>query len=77
MTTLTLEELKKYDGQEGRAAYVAFQGQVYDLSAGASWAEGNHYDEHFAGQDLTEAMDYAPHGEEVLAGFPVVGELGQ
>jgi predicted heme/steroid binding protein len=75
MTTFTLEELKRFDGQEGRPAYIAFHGKVYDVTAGASWPEGSHYDEHFAGQDLTEALDYAPHGEEALARTPVVGEL--
>jgi len=75
MRKFTLEELKKYDGKEGRPAYVAYKGKVYDVSSSPSWAGGEHYGEHFAGRDLTEAMAEAPHGEEVLEGFPVVGEL--
>jgi len=30
---------------------------------------------HKAGQDLTEALKEAPHSEELLKKFPIVGEL--
>lgn len=75
MRTFTLEELAEFDGRDGRPAYIAYQGKVYDVSAGATWSDGDHFAEHQAGQDLTEALDYAPHGEEALQRMPVVGEL--
>ena len=77
MRTFTLAELAQFDGLDGRPAYVAYQGKVYDLSAGATWIDGSHFDEHDAGQDLTDALDYAPHGDEALQGMPVVGELAR
>ena len=75
MKTFTLDELAQNDGRDGRPAYVAFEGKIYDISAGPTWTDGSHFDEHDAGQDLTEALGYAPHGEEALAAYPVVGEL--
>jgi len=75
MRTFTREELQKFDGREGRPAYVAFRGKVYDVSESFLWRGGKHQVLHQAGEDLTEAMQEAPHGEELLARFPVVGEL--
>jgi len=75
MRTFTREELQKFDGREGRPAYVAFRGKVYDVSGSFLWRGGKHQVLHQAGEDLTETMQEAPHGEELLARFPVVGEL--
>jgi predicted heme/steroid binding protein len=75
MRTFTREELREFDGREGRPAYVAFRGKVYDVSESFLWRGGKHQVLHQAGEDLTEAMQEAPHGEELLARFPVVGEL--
>lgn len=75
MRKFTLSELRWYDGKEGRPAYVAFQGKVYDVSSSFLWREGRHQVLHNAGEDLTEALRDAPHGPELLARFPVVGEL--
>jgi predicted heme/steroid binding protein len=75
MRTFTREELREFDGREGRPAYVAFRGKVYDVSGSFLWRGGKHQVLHQAGEDLTEAMQEAPHGEELLARFPVVGEL--
>lgn len=74
MKKFSLKELKKYDGVKG-PAYVAYKGKVYDVSESPSWIDGLHGDEHEAGLDLTEAMADAPHGGDMLDGFPVVGEL--
>jgi predicted heme/steroid binding protein len=71
----TRAELLHFDGREGRPAYVAFDGKVYDLSASASWDAGLHYEEHEAGTDLSEAMAEAPHDPDELERFPVVGRL--
>ena len=75
MRKFTREELREFDGREGRPAYVAFRGKVYDVSESFLWRGGKHQVLHQAGEDLTEAMQEAPHGEELLARFPVVGEL--
>jgi predicted heme/steroid binding protein len=71
----TAEELASFDGKDGRPAYVAFEGRVYDVSASDEWQGGEHQEEHSAGADLTDDMDFAPHGAEFLEGFPVVGTL--
>lgn len=70
-----MSELRRYDGKEGRPAYVAFQGKVYDVSSSFLWRGGRHQAMHNAGEDLTEALRSAPHGPELLMRFPVVGEL--
>jgi predicted heme/steroid binding protein len=71
----TLEELKKYDGKDGRPAYVAYKGKVYDVTESLLWMEGNHQGMHEAGKDLTEEMSQAPHGEELLDRVKLVGIL--
>lgn len=71
----TIDELEKFDGKEGRKAYVACNGKVYDLTASDMWEGGEHSGIHEAGIDLTEEMDNAPHGNEVMESFPVVGVL--
>jgi len=71
----TLQELKQYDGKEGRRAYVAVKGKVYDVTDSYLWIDGNHQGEHNTGIDLTEALTRAPHGEEELANAKLVGIL--
>ena len=68
-------ELANYDGRDGRSAYVAVSGTVYDVSESLRWQEGNHEGTHQAGQDLTEALKSAPHVRTVVERFPVVGKL--
>jgi len=68
----TRDELSKYDGLDGRPAYVSYSGAVYDVSESDLFIDGDHLG-HDLGMDLTVEMDDAPHGDELLAGFPVVG----
>lgn len=75
MPKLDARELETHDGKEGRAAYVSVRGTVYDVSGSSLWESGLHMDLHLAGADLTEAIERAPHGMEVLDGFPKVGVL--
>lgn len=71
----THEELKAFDGKEGRQSYVAFKGKVYDASDSTLWKNGSHGQVHVAGHDLTDELAEAPHGEEVFLRLPVVGEV--
>ena len=71
----TVEELAAFDGKEGRPAYVAYSGKVYDVTGSVMWENGEHEDEHSAGVDMTDDMDFAPHIEDVLGPFPVVGTI--
>ncbi len=70
---LSLEELAQFDGKDGRPAYVAIEGLIYDVSE-APFGQGEHGGMP-AGTDITEAMANAPHGENPLAKRPVVGRL--
>ena len=68
-------ELKKFDGKEGRPAYVAIEGKIFDVSESRIWAEGRHMGLHSAGEELNNSIKNAPHDTEILSRFPVVGEL--
>ncbi|MHB1377152.1 MAG: cytochrome b5 domain-containing protein [Candidatus Humimicrobiaceae bacterium] len=73
--TFTRDGLRKFNGKDGKSAYVAFKGKVYDITKSSFWDGGDHFGQHEAGMDLTEEIDDAPHGDETLADMPVVGEL--
>ncbi|MFH1483097.1 MAG: cytochrome b5 domain-containing protein, partial [Chloroflexota bacterium] len=75
MRGFTSKELSTFDGRQGRPAYIAYKGKVYDISASPLWRGGAHQDQHLAGRDLTAELAEAPHGEENLAGLPVMGEF--
>jgi predicted heme/steroid binding protein len=70
----TEEELKQFDGKNGRSAYVGYKGKVYDVTASYQWEDGEHTG-HTAGEDLTMQMEIAPHGEEVMEKMKIVGIL--
>lgn len=69
----TLGELSTYDGAQGRPAYVAVNGIVYDVSLEATWGGGTHFGL-TAGKDLTEQFKGC-HGESILEKLPKVGIL--
>ncbi len=73
----TLAELAKFDGVDGKPAFVAYQGKVYDVTASTMWEDGDHLGAHQAGADLTEAMAESPHEDNVMDDFPQVGILKQ
>ncbi|HHS97467.1 MAG TPA: cytochrome B5 [Chloroflexi bacterium] len=75
MRRFTLEDLARYDGKDGQPAYIAYGGRVYDVSESFLWQGGRHQVLHDAGTDLTAALDQAPHGEDLLERFPIVGLL--
>lgn len=71
----TLEELSTYDGSSGRAAYVAVNGTVYDISKEATWGGGTHFGL-YAGKDLSaEFMGCHKGMVETLNKLPKVGVL--
>ncbi len=75
MRIFTVKDLAKYNGKNGKPAYVAYKGNVYDVTNSFLWKDGRHQVLHNAGADLTAAIEQAPHSGDVLAKFPVVGVL--
>ena len=71
----TLDELKNYDGKEGRKAYIAVDGVVYDVTNVAAWQGGTHHGNN-AGHDVSDRIVKAPHGKSTLEKLEVVGKLG-
>jgi len=72
---LSLEELAHHDGKEGRKAYFAYQGDIYDATDSPLWKKGSHMGRHQAGCDLTDVLDQAPHGEDKVFFLPRIGNL--
>lgn len=75
MRKFSKEELAQYSGKNGAPAYVAYKGQVYDVSDSFHWRNGRHWVSHEAGADLTYDLQSAPHGPEFLFRYPRVGIL--
>lgn len=74
MKEFTVEELAQFDGKDGRKAYVAVDGKVYDVTGNSHWTNGEHHGT-LAGRDLTKAIEASPHGLSVLAKLEQVGTL--
>ncbi len=72
---LTVDELSGYDGKEGRPAYFAYDGRIFDATGSRFWKGGDHLGRHPAGFDLTGALTQAPHGEEKILSLSLVGNL--
>ena len=72
---LTADDLRFFNGKEGRPAYIAFQNKIYDVSKSPIWYEGVHFFKHPAGVDLTDFLKQAPHGEDNILKMPGVGKL--
>ena len=72
---ISKDELAQNNGKEGKPAYIAFKGVVYEVSESAFWMEGDHMGAHDAGKDLTEEIELAPHREETLQRVKQVGVL--
>lgn len=74
MKEFTAEDLAAFDGRDGRPAYAAYEGVVYDVSESAMWGDGDHEGLHQAGHDLTAEHADAPH-DIYVTDFPEVGRL--
>lgn len=70
--TYTAADLKLRDGIQSPEVWIAYKGYVYNVTTSPLFADGKHY-RHQCGQDLTVYMEKAPHTDEVMKGFPIVG----
>lgn len=72
---LTTDELSDFNGMDGKPAYIAVDGVVYDVSNVAPW-KGAKHNGYSAGKDLTEEIKkVSPHGVSKLKDVPIVGKL--
>ena len=71
---MTIEELAQFNGKEENLAFVAVDGQVYDVSNEPNWRNGDHNGQQ-AGQDVSAYITGAPHGKGILERFTVVGKI--
>ena len=71
------KELSEYTGINGKEAFVGYNGKVYDVTGSFHWKSGKHWVLHEAGNDLTLAMKDAPHFDDLLMLFKVIGILEQ
>jgi predicted heme/steroid binding protein len=72
---LTMAELSRFDGKDGRPAYFAYNGQVFDATESKLWKNGLHMGRHTAGEELTDALKLAPHGIEKIMEMPVAARI--
>lgn len=70
----TKSQLALRNGQDREEIWVAYEHLIYDVSASRLWRDGKHY-EHWAGQDLTDELAYAPHNSNVFDKFEPIGRL--
>jgi predicted heme/steroid binding protein len=77
MDTLTIYnrfQLSSRNGLHGSDCWVAYKGYIYDVTSSSLFRNGKHF-RLAAGQDLTADMPDAPHLDDVLTKFPIVGVL--
>ncbi len=71
---ITRAQLALRNGQDKPEIWIAYKGDVFDVTSSRLWLTGKHY-EHWAGQDLTDELKDAPHTEDVFKRFTVIGKL--
>lgn len=76
LNAFTKSQLALRNGQDKPEIWIAYKGIIYDVTGSRLWQRGMHY-EHWAGQDLTDELEDAPHTEEVLKKFNAIGKLTQ
>ena len=71
----TIEELANFDGKNGRPAYVAVNGIVYDVTNNRAWAAATHFGL-LAGQEFSQEFASCHAGQQsILETLPIVGRL--
>ncbi len=68
----TISQLALRNGQDRPEIWVAYLGKIYDVTDSRLWRNGKHY-EHWAGQDLTDELKFAPHTEKVFERMKAIG----
>lgn len=68
----TIEQLRNYNGLQGKPAYVGYKGKVYDVSK--VFQNGEHAGVK-AGTDISGVFGKGPHTEDIFGKYPVVGNL--
>jgi predicted heme/steroid binding protein len=74
LTEYTKSQLALRNGQDKPQIWVAYLGNIYDVTESRLWRNGKHY-EHWAGQDLTDELKDAPHTQAVFEKFVMIGKL--
>lgn len=69
-----MSQLALRNGTEKPEIWIAYKGVIYDVTNSRLWKDGKHY-EHWAGQDLTNELEDAPHDTKVFERLKKVGEL--
>lgn len=72
---ITRQELEANDGKNGKPAWFAYKGKVYDVTDSSFWMDGEHMSMHNAGKDLTEDLEMAPHSDENIERVKYIGDL--
>lgn len=72
--TYTSEQLKLRDGISLPEIWVSYKGKIYDVTSSELFKDGKHY-WHHSGKDLTAEMQDAPHMDDVMNKFHIVGVL--
>ncbi|MBS3906698.1 MAG: hypothetical protein KGZ49_06640, partial [Syntrophaceae bacterium] len=75
LKTFTPEELRHFDGADAKPIFVGYKGKVYDISTSPLFQGEKRMRCHIAGKDLTKDIEIAPHGEDLIFKFPLVGRL--
>ena len=71
----TRDELSEFSGKNNRLSDIGYRGKVYDVTGSFHWKNGDHWVLHHPGTHLTREMKDAPHFDDLLAPFQVIGIL--
>lgn len=74
MKIFTEAELSMYNGKNGKPAYVAVNGIVYDVTNNAAWGGATHFGL-AAGTDVTSQFASCHAGQPILSKLKAVGKM--
>ena len=72
----TQAQLAKYNGKNRNPAYVAVNGNVYDVTNQAAWGGATHFGL-TAGKSYTREFNVCHSGQSILNGLDVVGKMAE
>jgi membrane-associated progesterone receptor component len=70
----TEAELSSYNGKDGKPAYIAVNGVVYDVTNIAAWGGSTHFGL-VAGNDVTSQFASCHAGQPILSKLNVIGKM--